>query len=190
MSISNDETNLDEATLQKMFLNQEYKKKAFRLIRSICERVLIDALVLVDQYSNQLGSHSISHHSSSALTTAAAVSSSSHTYSKLWAEVRARGCQFLGPQMQEDVLNSILHALNVLGRWSRKNLINYVVWSLKLNKMYEKASRTNVGHVVQILYRAGCFKKLEKREPMMELKKEFTKYPALRKQHDMELIKV
>lgn len=188
MSFLNDEMSLDEATVQKMLLNQEYKKKAFRLIRSICERVLIDALVLVDQYSNQLGSHTTSHHSSSSLTTPA--TSSSHTYSKLWAEVRARGCQFLGPQMQEDVLNSILHALNVLGRWSRKNLINYVVWSLKLNRMYEKASRTNVGHVVQILYRAGCFKKLEKREPMMELKKEFNKYPALRKQHDMELIKV
>jgi hypothetical protein len=90
--------------------------------------------------------------------------------------------------MQDDVLRFVLHALETLGRMSRKVLIMYVVYSMK--KHWQKISKTNVGHVIQILYRAGCFKKLEKHEPLMELKKEFSKYPALRKQHDMELIKV
>jgi phosphopantetheinyl transferase (holo-ACP synthase) len=143
--------------------------------------VLIDALILCDQYYGQLTAVSTGSagHSTSAIQ---------NINTKLWGEIRSRGCQFLGPQMQEDVLKIVLHALDIMTRMSRKVLIMYVVYALK--KTYQKASKTNVGHVIQILYRAGCFKKLEKNEPLMELKKEFSKYPALRKQHDMELIKV
>jgi len=191
--------------------NQEYKKKLFRSMRSIVERVLIDALMICDQYHNQLqqqeqststtstSSSSTSNNSSSnsttittttTTTTAAPNSNSNNPTTKLWCEIRSRGCQFLGPQMQDDVLRLILHALDTVTRMSRKVLVLYVVHMLK--KHYPKASKTSVGHVVQLLYRAGCFK-VEKREndsSLMELRKEFSKYQALRRQHDTQIIQI
>jgi hypothetical protein len=92
--------------------------------------------------------------------------------------------------MQKDALHLIIHALDVCKRLSRKTLVSYVV--LKLKKNYPKASRTSVGHVVQLLYRAGCFK-VEKREhqsSLMELKSEYSKYPELRRQHDHQIINI
>jgi hypothetical protein len=193
--------------------NQEYKKKLFRSMRSIVERVLIDALMICDQYYNQLqqqeqsqsttstSSSSTSNNSNSnsttitttTTTTTAAnttTNNNSNPTTKLWCEIRSRGCQFLGPQMQDDVLRLILHALDTVTRMSRKVLVLYVVHMLK--KHYPKASKTSVGHVVQLLYRAGCFK-VEKREndsSLMELRKEFSKYQALRRQHDTQIIQI
>jgi hypothetical protein len=108
----------------------------------------------------------------------------------LWSEIRERGCQFLGPQIQEDALKLILHALDVCGHMSRKVLVLYVV--LRLRECNLRASKTSIGHVVQLLYRAGCFK-LEKRDQqssLMEIKREYSKYAALRRQHDMQIISI
>lgn len=108
----------------------------------------------------------------------------------LWSEIRERGCQFLGPQIQEDALKLILHALEVCGNMSRKVLVLYVV--LRLRECNLRASKTSIGHVVQLLYRAGCFK-LEKRDQqssLMEIKKEYSKYSSLRRQHDMQIISI
>ncbi len=115
---------------------------------------------------------------------------SSNPTSKLWLEIRKSGCQFLGPQMQDDVLRLILHCLNVVGTISRKNLVLYVVSFLK--KQYPKASKTSVGHVVQLLYKAGCFivHKREGNASLMELKKEFTKYKDMRRLHDTQIIHI
>lgn len=174
--------------------NQEFKKKIFRLIRSIVERVLIDALSLYDQYINQIQQQEliVSQANSLNSTNSSTLSSTNlnNPTSKLWIEIRNRGCQFLGPQMQEDVLRLTLHALETVNRMSRKILVLYVVHMLK--KHYPKASKTSVGHVIQLLYRAGCFK-VEKRDndsSLMELRKEFLKYPALRRQHDMQIIQI
>lgn len=174
--------------------NQEFKKKIFRLIRSIVERVLIDALSLYDQYINQIQQQEliVSHANSLNSTNSSAMSNTNlnNPTSKLWIEIRNRGCQFLGPQMQEDVLRLTLHALETVNRMSRKILVLYVVHMLK--KHYPKASKTSVGHVIQLLYRAGCFK-VEKRDndsSLMELRKEFLKYPALRRQHDTQIIQI
>jgi len=158
------------AILSQSVQNQEYKKKLFRSLRSIVERVLIDALMICDQYHSQLqqqeqqlqsntSSNSNNNHisnSSSASSAATSQSQANNPTTKLWCEIRSRGCQFLGPQMQDDVLRLILHALETVTRMSRKVLVLYVVHMLK--KHYPKASKTSVGHVVQLLYRAGCFK--------------------------------
>lgn len=166
--------------------NQEYKKKLFRLLRSICERVLIDNLTVCDQFHGQILEYQQqqllkSHQQNGGGGNGSGASSpppsliagpmANHPVNKLWTEVRNRGCQFLGPQMQEDVLKLILHALEIFTRLSRKVLVLYVVHMLK--KHYSRASKTSVGHVIQLLYRAGCFK-VEKREndaSLMELKK-------------------
>ena len=74
----------------------------------------------------------------------------------LWAAVRQRGCQFLGPAMQEAVLQLILLALEDGISLSRKVLVLFVVQ--KLEKQFTQASKTSIGHVVQLLYRASCFK--------------------------------
>ena len=166
--------------------NSDYKKKLFRLLRSIVERISIDALMLCDQYHNQLQNYEqIIQSSNTSITT-----NLNNPATKLWNEIKNRGCQFLGPQMQDDALRLILHALETVTRMSRKVLVLYVVHMLK--KHYPKASKTSVSHVVQLLYRAGCFK-MEKRTneaSLMELKKEFSKYSALRRQHDAQIIQI
>ncbi|XP_061401561.1 uncharacterized protein LOC133337345 [Musca vetustissima] len=108
----------------------------------------------------------------------------------LWAAVRSRGCQFLGPSMQEEVLKLVLQALQNGSALSRKVLVMYVVQRLIDNSL--PASKTSIGHVVQLLYRASCFK-VSKREgdsSLMQLKEEFRNYEALRREHDAQIVQI
>jgi RING finger/CCCH-type zinc finger protein len=57
--------------------------------------------------------------------------------------------------MQEEVLKLVLLALSEGVLISRKVLVMYIVQTLE--KDYPQASKTSVGHVVQLLYRASCF---------------------------------
>ena len=74
----------------------------------------------------------------------------------LWSAIRSRGCQFLGPVMQEEALKLILKVLEGGAFLSRKNIVLYVVQQLQQQEFHQ-ASKTSVGHVVQLLYRASCF---------------------------------
>lgn len=58
--------------------------------------------------------------------------------------------------MQEEVLKLILLALEDGSFLSRKVLVLFVVQ--RLESRYPQASKTAIGHVVQLLYRASCFK--------------------------------
>lgn len=66
-------------------------------------------------------------------------------------------CEILlpGPAMQDEALRLILLALEDGSELSRKVLVMFVV--NKLQKQFSQASKTSVGHVVQLLYRASCF---------------------------------
>lgn len=57
--------------------------------------------------------------------------------------------------MQEEVLRLILLALEDGSALSRKVLVMFVVQRLEVH--YPQASKTAIGHVVQLLYRASCF---------------------------------
>ncbi|KAM7358416.1 RING finger and CCCH-type zinc finger domain-containing protein roquin isoform 2-T2 [Cochliomyia hominivorax] len=108
----------------------------------------------------------------------------------LWAAVRSRGCQFLGPSMQEEVLKLVLQALENGSALSRKVLVMYVVQ--RLVDKFLPASKTSIGHVVQLLYRASCFK-VSKRDgdsSLMQLKEEFRDYEALRREHDAQIVQI
>lgn len=108
----------------------------------------------------------------------------------LWAAVRSRGCQFLGSSMQEEVLKLVLQALENGSALSRKVLVMYVVQRLVDKSL--PASKTSIGHVVQLLYRASCFK-VSKREgdsSLMQLKEEFRDYEALRREHDAQIVQI
>lgn len=108
----------------------------------------------------------------------------------LWAAVRARGCQFLGPHMQEEVLRLVLLALEDGSPLSRKVLVLFVVQ--RLAPHFPQASKTSIGHVVQLLYRASCFK-VSKREgdsSLMQLREEFCSYEALRREHDAQIVQI
>ena len=63
---------------------------------------------------------------------------------------------FLGPAMQEEVLKLVLLALEDASALSRKVLVMFVVQ--RLEPHFPQASKTSIGHVVQLLYRASCFK--------------------------------
>ena len=156
MNLNERNTSAINQILQNSTQNQEYKNKLFRSMRSIIERILLDALTLCDQYSNQLQMQEQINNANINGSNVNPPIVAANTNNKLWSEIRSRGCQFLGPQMQDDVLKLILHALDTVTRMSRKILVLYVVHRLK--KQYPKASKTSVGHVVQLLYRAGCFK--------------------------------
>ncbi|GIY53913.1 roquin-1 [Caerostris extrusa] len=108
----------------------------------------------------------------------------------LWAVVRARGCQFLGPAMQEEVLKLLLLALEDGSALSRKVLVRFVVQ--RLSPQFPQASKTSIGHVVQLLYRASCFKvsKRDQDSSLMQLKEEFCTYEALRREHDAQIVQI
>lgn len=63
---------------------------------------------------------------------------------------------FSSPAMQEDALKLVLLALEDGSALSRKVLVLFVVQ--KLEARFPQASKTSIGHVVQLLYRASCFK--------------------------------
>ena len=108
----------------------EGRSRALRAARSIGERAVKELILM--------------HQNPQTLSTA------------LWAAVRQRGCQFLGPAMQEAVLQLIVLSLEDGISLSRKVLVLFVVQ--RLEKQFTQASKTSIGHVVQLLYRASCFK--------------------------------
>jgi RING finger/CCCH-type zinc finger protein len=103
--------------------------QAMRSIRSLSERIVTELICVVQN--------------------------TVHLSAFLWSAVRARGCQFLGPAMQEDVLKLILLTLVNGELIARKTLVMYIVQTLLED--YPHVSKTCVGHVVQLLYRASCF---------------------------------
>lgn len=152
-------------------VEEEGRVRAMRAARSLGERTVTE-LILQHQNPQQLSSN-------------------------LWAAVRARGCQFLGPgrqfsithkmrwahftfenrwsmyslkvfrksalthafpppAMQEEALKLVLLALEDGSALSRKVLVLFVVQ--RLEPRFPQASKTSIGHVVQLLYRASCFK--------------------------------
>lgn len=111
-------------------LEEEGRSRAVRAARSLGERSVTE-LILQHQNPQQLSAN-------------------------LWAAVRTRGCQFLGPAMQEEVLKLVLLALEDGSALSRKVLVMFVVQ--RLEPQFPQASKTSIGHVVQLLYRASCFK--------------------------------
>ncbi|XP_058790594.1 roquin-1 isoform X2 [Phymastichus coffea] len=142
----------------------EGRARAVRAARSLGERSVTE-LILQHQNPQQLSAN-------------------------LWAAVRARGCQFLGPGMQEEVLKLVLLALEDGSALSRKVLVMFVVQ--RLEPHFPQASKTSIGHVVQLLYRASCFK-VSKREgdsSLMQLKEEFRTYEALRREHDAQIVQI
>ncbi|XP_059147979.1 roquin-2-like [Physella acuta] len=145
-------------------LEEEGRSRAARIARSLGERIVSELLIL-HQYPHQLSAN-------------------------LWAAVRTRGCQFLGPAMQEEVLKLILLALEDGSFLSRKVLVLFVVQ--RLEARYPQASKTAIGHVVQLLYRASCFKVLKREEEssLMQLKEEFRQYESLRREHDSQIVQI
>lgn len=145
-------------------VEDEGRSRALRAARSLGERTVTE-LILQHQNPQQLSAN-------------------------LWATVRARGCQFLGPAMQEEVLKLVLLALEDGSALSRKVLVMFVVQ--RLEPHFPQASKTSIGHVVQLLYRASCFK-VSKREgdsSLMQLKEEFRTYDALRREHDAQIVQI
>lgn len=145
-------------------VEEEGRSRALRAARSLGERTVTE-LILQHQNPQQLSTN-------------------------LWAAVRARGCQFLGPAMQEEVLKLVLLALEDGSALSRKVLVMFVVQ--RLEPHFPQASKTSIGHVVQLLYRASCFK-VSKREgdsSLMQLKEEFRTYEALRREHDAQIVQI
>lgn len=145
-------------------VEDEGRSRALRAARSLGERTVTE-LILQHQNPQQLSAN-------------------------LWAAVRARGCQFLGPAMQEEVLKLVLLALEDGSALSRKVLVMFVVQ--RLEPHFPQASKTSIGHVVQLLYRASCFK-VSKRDgdsSLMQLKEEFRTYDALRREHDAQIVQI
>ncbi|XP_053852099.1 roquin-2 isoform X1 [Vidua macroura] len=145
-------------------VEEEGRVRAMRAARSLGERTVTE-LILQHQNPQQLSAN-------------------------LWAAVRARGCQFLGPAMQEEALKLVLLALEDGSALSRKVLVLFVVQ--RLEPRFPQASKTSIGHVVQLLYRASCFKvtKRDEDSSLMQLKEEFRSYEALRREHDAQIVHI
>jgi len=152
--------------LNCQLVEEEGRARAARSARSLGERSVTE-LILQHQNPQQLSAN-------------------------LWAAVRARGCQFLGPAMQEEVLKLVLLALTIENdsALSRKVLVMFVVQ--RLEPHFPQASKTSIGHVVQLLYRASCFKvtKRDGDSSLMQLKEEFRTYETLRREHDTQIVQI
>jgi len=150
--------------LHCQLVDGDARLKAVKFCRSIGERVASE-LLLKHQDPHTLGTN-------------------------LWASVRSRGCQFLGPALQEEILKLVLSALEDGSHLSRKVLVMYVVQ--RLSPHFHQASKTAIGHVIQLLYRASCFR-LTKRDgdsSLMQLKEEYSSYEALRREHDTQVVSI
>uniref|UniRef100_H0WP17 Ring finger and CCCH-type domains 1 n=1 Tax=Otolemur garnettii TaxID=30611 RepID=H0WP17_OTOGA len=143
-------------------VEEEGRIRAMRAARSLGERTVTE-LILQHQNPQQLSSN-------------------------LWAAVRARGCQFLGPAMQEEALKLVLLALEDGSALSRKVLVLFVVQ--RLEPRFPQASKTSIGHVVQLLYRASCFKltSYSQEKEVLERKKKNLTFPYLIHQCDLEIL--
>ncbi|XP_022094877.1 uncharacterized protein LOC110981556 [Acanthaster planci] len=152
------------ALVNCQLVEDEGRSRAMRAARSLGERAVTE-LILQHQNQQQLSAN-------------------------LWAAVRSRGCQFLGPAMQEETLKLVLLALEDGAALSRKVLVMFVVQ--KLEQQFPQASKTSVGHVVQLLYRASCFivTKRDEESSLMQLKDEFRNYDALRREHDAQIVHI
>ncbi len=152
------------ALINCQMLEEEGRSRAVKAARSLGERSVTE-LILQHQNPQQLSTN-------------------------LWAAVRARGCQFLGPAMQEEVLKLVLLALEDGSALSRKVLVMFVVQ--RLEPHFPQASKTSIGHVVQLLYRASCFKvtKRDGDSSLMQLKEEFRTYDTLRREHDAQIVQI
>ena len=150
--------------LNTQLLEEDGRWRAIKAARSLGERSVTE-LILQHQNPQQLSAN-------------------------LWAAVRARGCQFLGPAMQEEVIKLVLLALEDGSALSRKVLVMFVVQ--RLEPQYPQASKTSIGHVVQLLYRASCFKvtKRDGDSSLMQLKEEFRTYDTLRREHDAQIVQI
>ena len=62
----------------------------------------------------------------------------------------------------------------------------------RLEPHFPQASKTSIGHVVQLLYRASCFKvtKRDGDSSLMQLKEEFRTYDTLRREHDTQIVQI
>ncbi|KAG7264467.1 hypothetical protein CRUP_022573, partial [Coryphaenoides rupestris] len=71
-------------------------------------------------------------------------------------------------------------------------LLSASLWAAKLEARFPQASKTSIGHVVQLLYRASCFKvtKRDEDSSLMQLKEEFRSYEALRREHDAQIVHI
>lgn len=78
------------------------------------------------------------------------------TYWLLEGIFRVNNHFFYLSAMQEEVLKLVLLALEDGSALSRKVLVMFVVQ--RLESHFPQASKTSIGHVVQLLYRASCFK--------------------------------
>ena len=152
------------ALINCQLFEDEGRKRALRASRALGERTATE-LILLHQNPTTLSA-------------------------SLWAAVRARGCQFLGPAMQEEALKLIHLALEDGSELSRKVLVQIVVKNLQTQ--FSQASKTSIGHVVQLLYRASCFKvtKRDGDSSLMRLKEEFLLYEDLRKEHDTQIVQI
>jgi len=113
-----------------------------------------------------------------------------HAQQQLWAAIRARACQFMGPAMQEEALKLVLLALEDGSALSRKVLVMFVVQ--RLAPQFPQASKTSIGHVIQLLYRASCFDVIKRADAssLMTLRPEFRNYESLRREHDAQIVKI
>ncbi|KAI6215585.1 hypothetical protein M3Y94_00402300 [Aphelenchoides besseyi] len=152
------------AVLSAQMFTDEGRSNVLKMVRSITERIVTELVLNLQN--------------------------SAHVSSYLWSAVRSRGCQFLGPAMQEDVLRLILLALIKGELIARKTLVLYIVQTMTDD--YPHVSKTCVGHVVQLLYRASCFNVIKRdgESSLMQLKKEFRDYDKLRREHDAQIVQI
>lgn len=106
----------------------------------------------------------------------------------LWAALRECSCQFMGPSVQQDMLQLIIRAFHNFPRLSRKCLVGYIVHMMTPD--YPSITNTKVCHAIQILYRASCFNIVKQTGSILELRPELAEYDLLRRRHDSQIIKI
>lgn len=140
---------LEQAGSSDNYLTQSMLKKLVEVAN--CQLLEADGRARVLRAVRSITDHTITE----LLMMHQTIQNKSQISTLLWSAIRNRGCQFLGPVMQEEVLKLILKILEGGAFLSRKNIVLYVVQQLQPE--FPQASKTCVGHVVQLLYRASCF---------------------------------
>jgi len=100
------------------------------------------------------------------------------SHAVFWQHVSIPFLFLCAEAMQEEALKLVLLALENGSALSRKVLVLFVVQ--RLEPRFPQASKTSIGHVVQLLYRASCFKVKYKNLKFVTVNKCNSKEPFLR----------
>lgn len=109
----------------------------------------------------------------------------------LLATIRKQRMQFLGPQLQDEVLHAIHTYLHHVSTTTRPELLEHLMDQFSQEVQAGLLTKTKLNNVLNILWKSPCFaleKTVDEASTSISIKPEYTNYAIFRRVHDQVLI--